>query len=206
MTPEERKGMILQYSRDYFDGGPDTPGYSEYTDTWFWSPITEIMLHLLGPLSVLDWGCAKGFLVQRFVDRGVSACGVDVSHYAISQAPEWFRKHRLRVINGIQSHYGPGIFTAICSFETMEHIPEEDIPAVLGEMKRISTRWWFGSIFLDCQEGHDPTHVTVRSREWWNEKFKAAGYQVREDIVAVAQEYPVFRTLGVQLFCYEKIT
>lgn len=200
-----REEVNSQYGETYFDGGPATPGYDKYEDSWLWAPVTEIMVHLLGPGAFLDWGCAKGYLVQRFVERGVNAVGVDVSKYAVGQATPWVRESRLHVINGLQTCFGNGLFETVCSFETMEHIPEEELPRVIQEMRRVSKRWWFGSIFIEGQTSDDPTHVTVRPRKWWNELFKEHGYRIREDIAQAAMEYPVFRTFGFQVFCFEQI-
>ena len=42
----------------------------------------------LRPASVLDAGCAMGFLVEALRERGVEAWGVDISEYAISKVHE----------------------------------------------------------------------------------------------------------------------
>src|SRR5438309_5805268 len=53
--------------------------------TNFFSIVADQCIRSLRPGSVLDAGCAKGFLVEAFWDRGVPCYGIDVSEYAISQ-------------------------------------------------------------------------------------------------------------------------
>lgn len=198
-----REITYSRYDEGYFDGGPESAGYSEYSDSWIWAPIAEIILHLLKtPQTVLDWGCAKGYLIQRFVERGVNADGVEVSEYVRSQAERWIRG-RIRIIQSPRTIFSDDSYDAVCSFETLEHVSEHDVPLVLEEMARIGRRYFFGSIFLEGQEGDDPTHICVRTREWWDEKFKEAGWVPLPKIVKRASRFPVFRTLGYQLFCYE---
>lgn len=196
-------GFYSHFGESYFDGGEGAVAYSSYTDSWIWPPIVEILLYITETGPVLDWGCAKGYLVQKFVDRGVNAYGVDVSEYAINKAPSWMVGGRVRVIDGIHTPFEDNYFNTVCSFETMEHIPEDLIPDVIGEMRRVSKKWWIGSIFLDSQGTcKDPTHVTVKSRKWWNGVFRRYGWSPREDLARRVMRFPVFKALGYQVFCF----
>lgn len=192
------------FGKSYFDGGAESLAYTSYTDSWIWPPIAEILLYFTESGPILDWGCAKGYLVQKFVERGVNAYGVDVSEYAISKAPTWMVGGRVKVIDGVSTPFPDRNFHTVCSFETMEHIPESLLPEVIGEMKRVSEKWWVGSIFLDSQVSGDPTHVTVKSREWWNRVFRKQGWAPREDLARRMMKYPVFKALGYQIFCFTR--
>src|SRR5713101_3066884 len=57
------------------------------TDHWlgFFGHIAETLIHSLKPRHVFDAGCAWGFLVEAFRDRGVEAWGLDISPYAIGK-------------------------------------------------------------------------------------------------------------------------
>lgn len=202
---ERRIERYKQFDLSYFDGGPSSKAYQGYTDTWIWAPIAEIFLHLTrskGP--ILDWGCAKGYLVQRFAERGLDAVGVDVSTYAISKATEWVRKHRLWVLDGPRTGFSSDSFESIMTFETLEHVHEEDIPETLAEFTRLATKWVYGSIFLDHQTSSDPTHCTVKPRAWWDEQFAAHGWVPQAGIISATRLYPVWITLGWEPFCYRK--
>ena len=199
-----RRITYAKYDEAYFDGGPDSPGYNEYKDTWIWAPIVEIMIHYLGePDGVLDWGCAKGFFVQRLAERGLNGNGVDVSEYAISKAVDWVRDHRLWVINSPRTVFASKSFDVISSFETLEHISEDDVPDTIAEFKRLCRRYFFGTIFLKGMECDDPTHICVKSRQWWDARFEDHGFQRKMSIVRAIANYPVFKKLGWEIFCYE---
>src|SRR5262249_36252556 len=51
----------------------------------FFGSVADHVVKDIGPRTVLDVGCAKGFLVEALRDRGVDAYGLDVSEYAIGQ-------------------------------------------------------------------------------------------------------------------------
>ena len=87
----------LVYDEAYFTGGADQYGVYGYTD--YASPLTYLSerpaqmvdqyisrLAVTGK-TVLVAGCAMGLTVQELRARGVAAWGLDISAYAISQAP-----------------------------------------------------------------------------------------------------------------------
>lgn len=57
----------------------------------FFGSVADHVVKDIGPRTVLDVGCAKGFLVEALRDRGVDAYGLDVSEYAIGQARDDIR-------------------------------------------------------------------------------------------------------------------
>jgi SAM-dependent methyltransferase len=59
-------------------------------DEWlhFFGIIAQRMIDYLHPGRVLDAGCAMGFLVEAFRDRGIDAYGIDISEYAIKNVRE----------------------------------------------------------------------------------------------------------------------
>ncbi|MFO0810212.1 MAG: methyltransferase domain-containing protein, partial [Gemmataceae bacterium] len=51
----------------------------------FFGGIADRIVSQLRPTTVLDAGCAKGFLVEALRDRGVEAYGIDISGTAIDE-------------------------------------------------------------------------------------------------------------------------
>ncbi len=200
-----RRKTYGYYDQSYFDGGPESSGYSSYTDSWIWSPITELILYFFDhPTSVLDWGCAKGYLICRLVERGVDAHGIEVSRYAKAQCPEAV-KTRIALVEEPVAPLRDDSVDVVCSFETLEHISKHDVPQVLSEMARVGRKWFFGSIFLEGMQSGDPTHICVQTREWWDERFAEAGWVPVLEIAEEASKFPVFQALGYQLFCYKLV-
>lgn len=81
------------YGRDYFekygtDCGPIPYRRDETRWLKFFGDVAEELNRSLKPCTVLDVGCAIGFLVEAFWRRGVRTYGIDISEYAISQVPQ----------------------------------------------------------------------------------------------------------------------
>ena len=64
-------------------------------DHWlnFFGAIAGKIVAGVQPKTVLDAGCAMGFLVEQLRARGVEAWGVDISEYAIGKAHESIRDY-----------------------------------------------------------------------------------------------------------------
>src|ERR1700675_4264980 len=77
-----------QYFSHYFDAQSKSGERAyERSEHWmrFFGTIADHIVKDIGPRTVLDAGCAMGFLVEALRDRGVDAFGIDISEYAISQ-------------------------------------------------------------------------------------------------------------------------
>lgn len=138
-----------------------------------------------GEHSHLDVGCAFGFVTRHFRRRGVESWGVDISEYALGNAPDdvrdHLRPHDLRT--GNDTFFGTDRFSLVTSFETLEHIAEEHVDNAIGTIVRAVRPggWLAMTICVEGQHGweSDPTHVTIKPREWWEERFVAAGVEHR---------------------------
>lgn len=85
----------ITYDENYFTGGSDA-GYDEYSEANYRDTstrsdqlITKAQANGINPVGkkVLVLGCAYGYLVKHLVSLGVDAYGMDISSFAISQAP-----------------------------------------------------------------------------------------------------------------------
>ena len=85
-APTERRGSAVEYGAFYYRHDCGVP--YERNEHWlgFFDRIAEGIVRDLHPTSVLDAGCAMGFLVEGLRKRGVEACGIDISEYAISRS------------------------------------------------------------------------------------------------------------------------
>src|SRR5262249_53537479 len=83
------------------------------------------------PKTVLDAGCAMGFLVEALRDRGVDAFGFDLSPYAIDQVHAsikpfcWVRS----LIEPIVERYD-----LIVCHEVLEHLPPQDAETAVAHL------------------------------------------------------------------------
>lgn len=181
----------VTYGKDYWE---TLDGGAGYKDSLLWADIC----HALWEVFVVDWasgqdrsaehrhldvGCAYGYLIRHMRSRGVESFGVDGSMYALGQAPPdvapYLTPHDL--ITGNDTYYGPDGFSLVTCFETMEHIAEEHVANALGTIAR-AVRPGGLVVLTICVEGQqgwdsDPTHVTIRPRQWWTERLAAAGLE-----------------------------
>mmetsp|Transcript_42287 Transcript_42287/g.80814 ORF Transcript_42287/g.80814 Transcript_42287/m.80814 type:complete len:282 (+) Transcript_42287:637-1482(+) len=134
--------------------------------------------------SYLDAGCGQCSVVQFLVNVKKHANGVEVSESALSTSPACANLLKRGVVlhSSLMSIQFPDdSFDVVFSSDVLEHIPQQDIPAVILELVRVSK----GDIFLSIslrRAGLDPKppapaiiHVTVQPREWWDLQFLSAG-------------------------------
>ncbi len=67
--------------------------YEEENWRQFFGGVADAIVAQIAPKTVLDAGCAKGFLVAALRERGVDASGFDLSEVAVAEAPEAVRDH-----------------------------------------------------------------------------------------------------------------
>lgn len=127
--------MTNQYDADYYLRGVQT-GKSLYSDYRYLPNLTKTMVqriadHLEIEMAddILDFGCARGYVVRAMVELGYNAYGVDVSEWAIANCDENVRG-RVTLASPVDlvGH------DWILSKDVMEHIPEEDIMAQLSRL------------------------------------------------------------------------
>lgn len=144
----------------------------ERNDRWleFFGKVADGIVRDLHPTSVLDAGCAMGFLVETLVQRGVDAYGIDISEYAISEVHESVRD-RCRV----QSLTEPleRRYDLITCIEVVEHIPPEDCDATLDNLCAATDRLLLSSTPHDYREA---THLNVRPPEDWSAALAQRGF------------------------------
>jgi cyclopropane fatty-acyl-phospholipid synthase-like methyltransferase len=179
------------YNADYFERGVQTgiSGYQNYS----WMPeLTLKMAHymvMLLPMAdeetVLDYGCAKGFLVKALRTLDIDADGVDVSPDALGPvAPE------VRPYCHLVGHSGdPDVFRRdydwMVSKDVFEHMTESELDLLLANARQRIKRIFAvvplgrpdGSGFVIPEYDRDATHVTVRPADWWKQIFARNGWR-----------------------------
>lgn len=95
------------YDADYFLRGKES-GKSLYED-YRWMPtltvpmVARLVIHLglTGKEAILDFGCARGYVVRAFRELGFEAYGVDVSAWAIENADESVKSFVFGDVDGL---------------------------------------------------------------------------------------------------------
>lgn len=179
------------FDRDYFENGRIT-GKSAYQNYRWLSGLTiEMCKTIISNLdigeseTILDFGCAKGFMVKAFRMLGRECYGADISVYAIAQAPEDVRPF-LNLIEMPRdiALIGDRPFDWVVAKDVLEHVPHEEIDEVLGQLSDISHKTLFviplgdGNRYYVPENELDTTHIIREDSDWWVERFKRSGWGV----------------------------
>ena len=183
-----RRVSIDVYDEDYYERGAivGKSGYMNYS----WMPeltirMAHFMIMNLGISRndrVLDYGCAKGFLVKALRILGINAEGVDVSRYAIDFIDAAVKQQCRHITSHADANYD-----LMIAKDVLEHIAEDDLRDLLP-MARKHCKKMFAAIpvapddtcntFVVPEYNKDITHVTAKSVQWWWSVFEDAGWHV----------------------------
>jgi SAM-dependent methyltransferase len=123
------------------------------------------------PKSVLDAGCAMGFLVEMLRQRGVEAWGIDISEYAIQNVHPDIRPYCQ--VSSILDPFPHSRYDLIVCIEILEHLPPQDAESAITNLCRHSDDILFSSTPYDYKEA---THFNVQPPEYWAENFARQGF------------------------------
>jgi SAM-dependent methyltransferase len=165
-APEADYGAA--YYSNYWGGG----GPYERNERWlkFFGDIADGIIRDFHPTSVLDAGCAMGFLVEELRKRGVDASGIDISDYAISQVDESAAAHCsvASLTEPLRQRYD-----LITCIEVLEHLPPAETDLALANLCGATDRLLISSTPGDYGE---PTHLNVLPPEEWSAKLAQQGF------------------------------
>jgi SAM-dependent methyltransferase len=160
------------YDEEYYRTGCGSVPYARSEPYWgtFFGMIAEELIRGLQPKRVLDAGCALGFLVEAFWDRGIEAWGIDISPYAISQVRRDLQAYCQvgSIADSIEGHYD-----LITCIEVLEHMPEAQATRALENMTGATDTIVFSSTPYDVDE---QTHFNVRPIISWLHLFREHGF------------------------------
>ncbi len=144
----------------------------ERNELWlnFFLSIAKHIKAEINPQTVLDAGCAKGFLVEGFRQEGISAFGVDISDYAIQDAHESIKPF---VWQGSITQPLKEKYDLIVSIEVVEHMSKEDAIEAIGNLCQFTDDILFSSTPFDYKEA---THFNVQMPDYWMEQFARHGF------------------------------
>ena len=170
VAAREDHGSAPEYGSYYYRHDCGIP--YERNEHWlgFFDRIAEAIVREYHPSTVLDVGCAMGFLVEALRKRGVDAKGIDVSEYAISQVHESVAEH---CGVGSLSEPLPGRYDLVTCIEVLEHIPPEQADAAIANLCAAGDQLLVSTSPRDYSE---PTHLNVQPPEFWSAAFAREGF------------------------------
>jgi SAM-dependent methyltransferase len=176
------------FNKNYYEKGVELgiSGYSNYR--WIPEMTLPLSLSIVDYLKIdkneilLDYGCAKGFLVKALRILGYKAYGTDISEYAIKNCDNDIEKYVCHLSQFSKIHHNK--FDWIICKDVLEHVSYDDFEDVLNFIFKITDK-----IFIIVPLGKDgkynieeyeidKTHYIREPVSWWVEKFEKSGFNL----------------------------
>ena len=197
LVTEEHRKVARQFGKEYFDGDR-LYGYGGYSyHPRFWQETVKRFrdyYRLVEDASVLDVGCAKGFMLGDFKELmpNLTIAGIDISEYAIEQAIETVKPF-LRVGDAKELPYEDNSFDLVISINTIHNLPRPRAVTAMREIERLSG----GRAFVQVDSYRTPEQKEIFESwvltaefhdypEGWIELFDEAGYTGDYDWTIIA--------------------
>ncbi len=179
---------MSQFDRDYYEDGvrKGVSGYEGYK----WLPTRSLseaisITEKINFNSVIDYGCAKGFMVHALSLLGKHAKGVDISEYAVTNCMPQV-KNKLHLIRNVSDMQSLEKVDLVIAKDVLEHLDEKAIEIAL-KVFGVMCDTVFIVVPLGDGNGRfrireyeiDKTHVTREDEEWWINKITQAGFALR---------------------------
>jgi len=179
--------IARKFGREFFDGDRKH-GYGGFNYMpRFWQPVIPTFKeywNLTKDSSLLDVGCAKGFMLHDLTSLipGINVRGVDISEYAIDNAIDSMKPYT-EVANAIQLPFPDDSFDVVISINTIHNLDREECGKALQEIERVSKGKSF--ITVDAYRNEEEkermyawnlTAKTIMSVDEWIKFFKEVNY------------------------------
>ena len=184
---EADRAIARRFGKEFFDGDRKH-GYGGFNYLpRFWQPVVPAFRDfwkLDAASSVLDVGCAKGFMLHDMASLipGITVCGVDISSYAVANAIDDMRPH-LQVADARSLPFADNSFDVVISINTIHNLNRDDCATALREIERVRRHHAF--VTVDAYHNEEEkermfawnlTAQTIMSVDEWKRFFTQAGY------------------------------
>ena len=184
---EADRAIARKFGQEFFDGNRNH-GYGGFNYfSKFWQPVVPTFQNhwnLDQKSSILDVGCAKGFMMHDFSQLipGIRVEGVDISEYAIAHAMDDMKPY-VQVANAFDLPFSDKSFDFVISVNTIHNLERQECGQALKEIERVSRKGSFITVdaYRNAEEKErmyawNLTAKTIMSVDEWIEFFKEVGY------------------------------
>ena len=184
---EEARVIARKFDKEFFDGDRNH-GYGGFIyNPKFWQPVIPDFIKYWGlnsKSSILDVGCAKGFMLYDLskLIPGINLQGMDISDYAISNSIPEIRKF-IQVANAKKIPFSDNSFDVVIAINTIHNLERAECAEALREITRVSKKYSF--VTVDAYRNDEErekmyawnlTAKTIMSADDWKLFFKEVGY------------------------------
>ena len=187
LITEEHRSVARQFGQEFFDGDR-LYGYGGYSyHPRFWQATVKRFrdhYQLADDASVLDVGCAKGFMLHDFkrLMPNLTVAGIDIAEYAIVRAMDPVRPF-VRVGDATALPYDDNSFDLVISINTIHNLALDECQQALREIQRVSRSHAF--LTVDAWRTEEErerllqwnlTALTYMHVDDWQKLFAEVGY------------------------------
>jgi len=184
---EQDRRIAREFEQDFFDGDRRNGYGGFYYNPRFWQPVIPTFIKhfdLSARNSILDIGCAKGFMIHDFAEMipGITVKGIDISQYAITNCIDDM-KENVQVADARELPFGDNSFDLSISITTVHNFDRDDCIKAIKEIERVSRGKSF--ITVDAYRNDEEkkamyawnlTAKTILHVSEWKDLFSEAGY------------------------------
>jgi len=184
---EEDRRIAREFGREFFDGDR-RHGYGGFNYLpRFWQPVIPTLQQHFGITSgssLLDVGCAKGFMLHDLAQLipGITVKGVDVSAYAVEHVIEDMKPH-VQVADARRLPFADKSFDVVIAVNTVHNLERADCAQALHEIERVNRKGAFVTVDAYRTEEEKTrmfawnlTAKTIMSVDEWVAFFEEVGY------------------------------
>ncbi len=184
---DEIRKIARKFDFEFFDSDRKY-GYGGFNyNEKFWGPVIPTFKNywnLKSSSSILDVGCAKGFMIYDFIKQisGIDIKGIDISEYAIANCKKEVKKN-VSVGNAKSLVFKDNSFDYTISVNTIHNLDLNECKQALREIERVSKISSFITVdaFNTKEEEKrmyewNLTAKTIMSVKDWKKIFGEVGY------------------------------
>lgn len=184
---EEHRRIAREFGKEFFDGDRlfGYGGFNYHPRFWQGS-VKRFRDHynLSSDASILDVGCAKGFMLHDFKEimPEATVSGIEISEYALENCMESVKPY-LSLGNAKELPYEDNSFDFVVSINTVHNLVIDECKQAVREIERVSRGNSF--IMVDAWRNDDErdammkwvlTGLTMMGVEDWRELFAECEY------------------------------
>ena len=177
-----------KFGKEFFDGDRKF-GYGGFKyQSKYWNEVVKDIFEfydLKDDSSILDVGCAKGFMLYDFINNypNLKIKGIDISSYAINNSKPEVSKF-LEVGNAKNLNYKDNSFDLVISINTVHNLEIDECKIAIKEIQRVSKSKSFITVdaYRNDREKENMykwnlTAKTILSVKEWISLFKEVEYK-----------------------------
>jgi glycosyltransferase involved in cell wall biosynthesis/SAM-dependent methyltransferase len=206
------------YDAGYFETGTKSNWHDGYTWPSFAGVFAETARFLTSTFddasTFLDVGCAKGFLVRALREAGRACWGIDHSHWALAHADPAARPYLVEAtVDALPIKRRCDI---VLAFDLLPHLTEAQALAFLQRARSLANIGILAVIrsfendddqrhYHEANDDGDLSHILMRPRVWWHDKFLESGWRqdsLQRALARMCQQHELTRKMGWQIYLY----